>query len=146
VPLVVLRATLIFGGPADPGPSFAPFLSKDGKPVSVLGRGDQRIQPVYLDDVADTIVRAALDDDAPTGTFAMAGPRELTLDAMVELVNGGGTRKRHLPPSVARLLAHLVPALNPTLVEVMLADCLPQDAPAAEAFGVALHDPEQVLA
>ena len=50
VPLVVLRATMIFGPPGDPGPSFAPFLSKGGKPVAVIGRGDQRIAPVFVDE------------------------------------------------------------------------------------------------
>jgi uncharacterized protein YbjT (DUF2867 family) len=146
VPDVTLRAPYIFGPPGDPGPSFEPFLSKDGKPVLVVGRGDQRIQPVFIDDVAEAIVRAALEPDRPTGTFAMAGPRELTLDAMVALINPSGTRLRHLPPALAKVLARVVPALNPTVVQVLLADSLPRDPSAADAFGVELHDPERVYA
>jgi uncharacterized protein YbjT (DUF2867 family) len=145
VPLLVVRCPWIFGPPADPGPSFVPFLARGGKPVTVVGRGDQRIAPVFVDDVAEALARGALDEDAPAGTFALAGPRVLTFDAMVALLDGAGVRERHLPPSVARVLAHLVPSLSPALVGVLLADSLPHDPPLADALGLALRDPADVL-
>jgi NADH dehydrogenase len=146
VELLTLRAPWIFGPPQDPGPSFAPFLARDGKPVTVIGGGGQRMAPVYVEDVAEALARGALDPTAPTGTFALAGPQELTLDEMVALLDGAGVRERHIPPSVARLLAHLSPQLNPTLVEVLLADSLPHDPPAAEALGLELRAPRDVYA
>lgn len=142
--VVVLRSTFVLGPPADPGPSFAPFLAHDGGTVSVLGRGDQRIAPVLVDDAAEVVVRAALDPQAPTGTFGLGGPDVLTLQEMVDLLNGGHPRARHLPPSVARVLAHLVPALSPPLVQVLLADSLPPGPSAAAAFGVPLTSPREV--
>lgn len=145
-PVVVLRSTFVFGPPGDPGPSFAPFLAHGARPVSVLGRGDQRIAPIFVEDVAEVLVRAAVDRGAPTGTFGLGGPEVLTFDEMIALVNGGHARERHLPPSVARLLAHLVPALSPPLVDVLLADSLPPEPSAADAFGVTLHGPREVLA
>jgi len=146
VELLTLRAPWIFGPPPDPGPSFAPFLAHDGKPVTVIGRGDQRMAPVFVEDVAEALARGALDPAAPTGTFALAGPQELTLDAMIALLDGSGVRERHVPPSVARLLAHLSPQLNPTLVEVLLADSLPHDPPAGAALGLRLRAPADVYA
>jgi NADH dehydrogenase len=146
VALTTLRCPWIFGPPGDPGPSFAPFLAHGGRPVTVIGRGDQRMAPVFVTDVAEALTRAALDPEAPTGTFALAGPQELTLDEMIGLLDGAGVRERHVPPSVARLLAHLSRQLNPTLVEVLLADSLPHDPPAAPALGLELRSPQSVYA
>ena len=145
VPLLVVRCPWIFGPAGDPGPSFAPFLAHGGGAVTVIGRGDQRIAPVYVEDVAEALARAAVEPSAPTGTYALAGPDELTLDAMLELLNGAGTRERHVPPSVARMLAHLVPQLNPTLVDVLLRDSLPHDEPLAPELGMTLRGPADVL-
>lgn len=146
VEVLTLRCPWIFGPPSDPGPSFAPFLSHDGRPVTVIGRGDQRMAPVFVDDVAEAIARGALDPGAPAGVFALAGPQELTLDEMVALLDGADVRRRHVPPSVARLLAHLTPQLNPTLVEVLLADSVAHDPSAAEALGLELRGPHDVFA
>lgn len=146
IELLTLRCPWIFGPPGDPGPSFAPFLAHGGRRVTVIGRGDQRMAPVFVDDVAEALARGALDPAAPTGTFALAGPQELTLDAMIALLDGAGVRERHLAPSIARLLAHLSPQLNPTLVEVLLADSLPHDPPAAAALGLRLRAPAEVYA
>lgn len=144
--VIAVRCPWIFGPAGDPGPSFAPFLAHGGRPVTVIGRGDQRLAPVHVDDVAEALVRAALDPGAPDGTYALAGPQELTLDDMLQLLNRAGVRERHVPPSVARLLAHLAPQLNPTLVEVLLADSLPHDPPLAPELGLTLRAPADVYA
>jgi uncharacterized protein YbjT (DUF2867 family) len=142
---VVLRSTFVFGPPDDPGPSFAPFLAREGRPVTLIGRGDQPMAPVFVDDVAEVVVRAALAPSAPTGTFGLGGPDVLTLDEMVALLNGTPPRTRHVPPSVARLLAHVVPTLSPALVDVLLAASLPPEPQAATAYGVRMHGPREVL-
>lgn len=146
VPLLVVRCPWIFGPHADPGPSFAPFLAHGGRAVTVIGRGDQRLAPVYVEDVAEALVRGALDPAAPTGVYSLAGPQELTLDEMLSLINRGDVRERHVPPSVARLLAHLAPQLNPTLVDVLLADALPHDPPLAPLLDMVLRGPGDVFA
>lgn len=146
VPLLVVRCPWVFGRAEDPGPSFAPFLAHGGRSVTVIGRGDQRMAPVFVEDVAEALTRAAVEPSAPTGTYALAGPEELTLDAMLELLNGAGVRERHVPPSVARLLAHLAPQLTPTLVDVLLRDSLPHDPPLAPEVGMTLRGPADVFA
>lgn len=146
VPLLVLRCPWIFGPPSDPGPSFAPFVSRGGKPITVIGDGGQRMAPVFVDDVAEGIARGALHEDAPAGTFALAGPQELTLDEMVALLAGAAVRERHVPPSIARLLAHVSPQLSPTLVDVLLSDSLPRDPSFAQALGLTMRAPGEVHA
>lgn len=146
VPLLVVRCPWVFGPVSDPGPSFAPFLAHGGRPVTVIGKGDQRLTPVYVEDVAEALVRAAVEPEAPTGTYSLAGPDEIDLDTMLALLNGAGVRERHVPPSIARLLAHLAPQLNPTLVEVLLSDSLPHDPPLAPELGMTMRGPRDVYA
>ena len=136
---VVIRSTFVFGPPNDPGPSTAPFIAHAGKAVSVIGSGTQRYAPVFVDDVADVLMRAALDPMAPTGTYALAGPDTLTVDEFVRVVNGGRVKERHLQGRFAHVLAHFLPTLTPALVEVMAADSLPDTTRAANVFGVNLR-------
>jgi len=145
---VVIRATVVYGPPDDPGPSTAPFIAHGRKAVSVLGSGAQRWAPVFVGDVADVLMRAALDPSASIGTFALGGPDVFTVDEFVRLLSGGPARTRHLQGRPARLLAHVLPTLTPALVEVMSADSLPDTTPAAEVYGIDLrrmHDVYQPI-
>lgn len=121
---VVVRSTFIFGPLDDPGPSAAPFLSKDGKAVSVIGTGEQLWAAVFVGDVAAALTGAALDPAAPNGTFAIAGPETLTVDAFIDAINHHHVKKRHLRRVVARLLAVGLPTLTRTMVDVLAADSL----------------------
>jgi NADH dehydrogenase len=145
VPVLTLRCPWIFGPPSDPGPSFAPFLARRGRAGSGFGRRHQRMAGVGGGGVAEAIARGALDPAAPSGPYALAGPDELTLDEMIVLLDGAGVRERHVPPSVARLLAHLSPRLDPTLVEVLLADSVGHDPSAAAALGLTLRPPREIF-
>ena len=140
-PVVVFRAAHIYGSPDAPGPTATALLSAGGKPVSVLGSGQQRYAWVAKDDVVTALVHAALDPATPTGTFELAGPEAITVDDFVRHVNPPRTRIRHLPDRIARLLGRVLPSLPLPLVEVMLADCV-SDTDAhdvEERFRVALH-------
>ncbi len=136
---LVIRSTFIYGPPDDPGPSTAPFIAQAGKAVFVIGSGAQRYAPVFVGDVAEVLMRGALDASAPTGTFALAGPDVLTVDEFVRVVNGGPVKERYLQGRLARVLAHFLPTLTPALVEVMTADSLPDTTLAATVFGINLH-------
>jgi len=137
--VAMIRSTFIYGPPDDPGPSTAPFIAQGGKAISVLGSGAQRYAPVFVGDVAEVLIKAALDSAAPTGTFALAGPDVLTVDEFVQVVNRGDVKVRHLQGRLAPVLAHVLPTLTPALVEVMSADSLPDTTLAAGAFGIDLH-------
>jgi uncharacterized protein YbjT (DUF2867 family) len=132
---VIFRCTHIVGPPGEPGPTVTAMTSQHGRPVWVLGSGKQRVAPVYREDVVDAIV-AALDGTACHGRFDLAGPEEMTMDDLVRVVNGGPVRLRHLPPFVARTLAHADPSLTPELVDILLADSLGDQVRAVRAFGL----------
>lgn len=142
---VVLRATLIHGPPADPGPSTEPFIARGSRPVVVLGDGSQRYAPVFVGDVAQALARAALDRAAAPGTLALAGPEVLTADEFVAALNPPGTAVRHVPPRLARALGRVAPSLTPALVDVLLGDSMADGSPlAADALGLRLRGVAEV--
>jgi NADH dehydrogenase len=124
--VVVLRSTFIVGPPDNPGPSAIPLISRDSKPVSVIGTGRQRYAPVYVEDVADAVVRCALDPTIRPGTYSLAGPDTFTVDELADTLSGENVTERHLGPRLARALAHVMPSLTPTMVDVLAADSLPE--------------------
>jgi NADH dehydrogenase len=138
-PAAVVRSTFIYGPPANPGPSATPFSSKDGKRVSVIGSGRQRYAPAFVGDVAEALIRLALDPATPTGTFAIAGPQAMTVDEFADALSGADVAERHLPRRLARALAHVVPSLTPTMVDVLAADSLADGPLVSDALGLELH-------
>jgi uncharacterized protein YbjT (DUF2867 family) len=135
VEAVILRATFIFGPPEDPGPSIEPFIQHEGRPVSVIGSGSQRYQPVYVEDVAGALLRALGSDVAP-GIYTLAGPDILAVDELVTLVNGHAVRERHLAGLAARVAAAVAPSLTQAMVGVLGADSLPDAPPAWPSFRI----------
>jgi uncharacterized protein YbjT (DUF2867 family) len=78
----------------DPGTGGRPGAAADA-PVPVPGDGRQRVAPVWVGDVAAAV--AAADDAVELATtWSLAGPDEVTFDALVDAVNGGPVAKRHL--------------------------------------------------
>jgi uncharacterized protein YbjT (DUF2867 family) len=124
--VVVLRSTFIFGPPESPGPSATPFISNDSKPVTVIGSGRQLYAPVHVEDVADVVVRFALDQSTAAGTYSLAGPDTLTVDEFADTLSDRDVKEHHLSPRLARALAHVVPSLTPAMVDILAADSLPE--------------------
>ena len=140
VPAVIFRCDHIYGPPSQPGPTASAFVAKSGR-VTLLGRGTQRLAPLYRDDVVEAILHAALDPATPTGTFEFAGPDTVTAEEFALLLNSKPIRTRRIPVTLARLLARVTPTLTPELVDVMSSDAVPTEDVAATArlFGVELH-------
>ena len=141
VPVTIFRCVHIYGPPERPGPTAGAFIAKGRGPVSVPGSGHQRIAPLYIGDVADAVLNAAIDPEAPAGTFELGGPDEMTMDQFVRTVNRPGVRLMHLPPVVARGLAHVVPSLTPALMELLIGDNVTATDPreTAQRFDTELH-------
>jgi uncharacterized protein YbjT (DUF2867 family) len=140
VPAVIFRCDHIYGPPDQPGPTASAFLEKSGR-VTLLGRGSQRLAPLYRDDVVEAIVHAALDPETPIGTFELAGPDVMTFEQFARLLNSTPIRIRRTPAWLARLLGQVVPSLTPELVDILLSDAVPTEdvANTAQLFGVELH-------
>lgn len=109
---VVLRPSVLFG----PGDAFlAALKSVTLAPVIPLfGRGDTRLQPVFVDDVARAVERSLEDPGAPGRIFELGGAQVLTYREVVEAVLAHLGRRRVLVPvpfSAWRMLAGAVSVL-----------------------------------
>jgi uncharacterized protein YbjT (DUF2867 family) len=136
LPVTTFRCAHIVGPPDEPGPTAAPMLARGRRKVPVLGSGRQRLTPLSRADAVEAIVHAALDPDTPTGTFDLGGPDEVTMDGLVDLLNGGSVAKRHLVGLPLRLATRFSPQLSPTLVDIMTGDVVVDGAPAAARFDI----------
>ena len=73
--------------------------------VSVIGSGTQRIQPIWVDDVAEHFVRALDLPEAANRTFELGGPDVVTWDELyltIAKVLGKRRRLVHVPAGLAR--------------------------------------------
>jgi uncharacterized protein YbjT (DUF2867 family) len=108
----------------------------------VVGRGEQRLAPLFADDVGAAV--AAIDDrrDPVAGTWRLDGPDTVTADELYRLLDGAG-EPRHLEPveAASRLAELLERPLRASTAELYAAGDPPpgDDEPdAAAAFGLAL--------
>jgi NADH dehydrogenase len=141
IPTTVFRCLHIYGPPDSPGPTAREFIGQGRRPVTVPGAGKQLIEPLFIGDVVDAVLGAADTPDAPTGTFDLGGPDRMTMDDFVRALNRPGVRIRHIPPAIARLLAHLSPSLTPALMDLLLCDNITGASPAeiGQRFGFTPH-------
>jgi hypothetical protein len=94
--------------------------------------------PVYVGDVVEALALTALDQYAPIGTFALAGPQETTVDRFVGALNRRQVREHHLMEPFTWAMSHLVPTLTPTMVGVLASDSLPDGPLIADALHLQL--------
>ena len=142
---VVFRPSFIFGKDGGILPLFIRQVRL--APVTpVAGNGERRLQPIWVDDVAQFFARA-LDDEAAGGrTFDLGGRDEITWnDLLRRLRRMLGVRRRplvHIPIGVMRAGASVVERLpNPPVTRDQLtmledADNVGDPRPAIETFGV----------
>jgi uncharacterized protein YbjT (DUF2867 family) len=112
----------------DPGTGGRPGAAADA-PVPVPGDGRQRVAPVWVGDVAAAV--AAADDAVELATtWSLAGPDEVTFDALVDAVHSGPVAKLHLAGGGVAGVATAdavggVAGLTPAQLGVLAADSLP---------------------
>lgn len=116
---IIFRAQAIINTPDDPGPFEANLITSDGKKVSILGNGEQKVEVVYSGDVIEAIVRALKGGRA--GIYDLTSPDRLTLNDLVKLLNRNPhVPISHVPTWLARILGWLIPDLSPTAVDLFL--------------------------
>lgn len=114
--LTVLRPSVIFGA----GDRFLNLFARLQKvlPVLPLAGANARFQPVWVEDVAQAVLRC-LQDPATSGqTYELCGPQTFTLKELVQLAgrwsgirHGRGRPVVALPPLLGRLQAGLMELL-----------------------------------
>jgi len=106
VPYAILRPSLI-AGPGSVPLKMACDMIRFAPVVPVIGDGRYRLQPVWLEDVAEAFA-VAVEQPEVQGTFDIAGPDQLTWHDMLDLIERSlGVRRRRVsvPVGLARFAA-----------------------------------------
>ena len=131
----IIRPTVIFG-PEDILINNIAWFLRRFPLFTIFGSGDYRIQPVFVEDVAEIAVGAAHQSD--NVAIDAVGPETLTYKEMARLtadIIGSGARFIHVRPGLALLLSTLVGyALRDVVItrdeiEGLMANLLVSDAP-----------------
>lgn len=121
--------------------------------VPVVGDGRQRLQPVFVDDVAGVLATAAL-PGAPSGTFEIGGPEVMTMDRVLDtMMEVAGRRKPlvHVPTALPKLGGAVLralprPPLSPDAVDFLTGDAVADTGPLLRAFPIRLTPLREGLA
>jgi NADH dehydrogenase len=115
IPYVILQPSVLFG-------DGAPFierladLARLSPLVPVLGGGDLRFQPLWIEDLVRCLIQATDDRDLDNRTLALGGAEYVTLREIQQAISQVLGKRRLLVPlplPVARLQAGLMTALLP---------------------------------
>lgn len=143
--LTVLRPSVIFGA----GDRFLTLFARLQAvfPVMPLAGAQARFQPVWVEDVADAVVRCLADRSTIGQTFDCAGPDVLTLADLVRLAGRHGSRERPiipLPMAIGRLQALMMelapgePLMSRDNLDAMRVDNVATgQQPGLQALGIA---------
>jgi NADH dehydrogenase len=121
--------------------------------MPVPGTGQQKVQPVLVDDVA-ACVALALGGRGRNGAFDVGGPALMTLDDLIRLVMEITGRRRliiHVPEAVMRLAgaaAEMLPValFSRDAASFLLADNAGDIKPLVDEFGIKLTPAREGLA
>ena len=85
IPFTILRPSLIYG----PGDQFTLRLAQmiARSPVlPVIGSGKSKVQPIYIDDVVNCIVKAVTGDSFLNEIYEIGGPEQLTYEEVTKAI------------------------------------------------------------
>ncbi|HEY7281188.1 MAG TPA: NAD-dependent epimerase/dehydratase family protein [Actinomycetota bacterium] len=150
----VLRPSWVYGADDRALNRFLAFARR-GPAVPVIGDGSQRVQPVFVEDVADVVARAA-GPEGPTGVFEVGGPDVMTMNdvlrAALRAMGAPDKRLVHVPavlPKAAGAVARILPKppLSPDAVDFATGDALAETSGLLAAFpGLRLRSLDEGLA
>jgi NADH dehydrogenase len=145
IPHVIVRPSWVYG-PKDRALNTFIRLDRWLPFVPVVGNGEQRLQPVFVDDVAEAIAQAVR-PDAPTGTFEIGGTEVMTMNEVLRVmmeVRGRHKPLVHFPPLLPKLAGAILqflpkPPLSPRAVAFVTGDALADTGPLLAAFDLNLR-------
>jgi uncharacterized protein YbjT (DUF2867 family) len=114
---VVLRPSFVFGADGGALPRFL-RIARLAPVTPVIGPGTQRLQPIWIDDVARG-VRLAVEGDGSNGSVELGGPEAVTWNTLwARIKTALGTRRPsiHVPFWLARGPAALFERVPPALL------------------------------
>jgi NADH dehydrogenase len=143
---VIFRPSFVFGSDGGVLPTFVRLLRLS--PVTpVIGPGEQRIQPIWVEDVAEHFAESVGKVEAANRTFELGGPDVVTWNELYERIKRTLGKRRptlHMPFALMRAQARVLellprpPLTRDQLTMLEAGDNVVSDAAAAEAFGLPL--------
>jgi uncharacterized protein YbjT (DUF2867 family) len=105
---VIFRPSFIFGRDGGILPTFRK-LARVAPVTGIIGSGEQRIQPIWIDDVGAYFARAIDEPEAANRTFELGGPDVVSWNEFWQRLRGAlGIRRRptmHLPVGLMKVPA-----------------------------------------
>jgi NADH dehydrogenase len=155
LPYVIFRPSFIFGEGGGILPTFAK-LAKVGPVTAVTGKGTQRIQPIWIDDLAQFFAEAVTRDDVLDRTWELGGRDRVDWNEFwARLRRTLGIKRRptvHMPmwfmranAVVTERLPGNIPLTRDLLKMLEAGDNVTADDSAAETFGVKLMPLDEQL-
>ena len=147
IPYVVFRPSFIFGADGGILPTFTK-LARLAPVTPIIGSGEQRLQPIWVDDVA-AYFAASLDAETAAGRiFEVGGPDVVTWNELWERLKRVRRMRRpsvHVPVRLMRLNALVaerlpgdIPLTNDLLTMLEHGDNVVSDTAAVETFQLPL--------
>ena len=121
----VLRPSVLFG-PEDRFINSLAAIAARLPLLPLFGRGDTRLQPVFVGDVAEAVCRSLRHPNAPGATYELGGPQVYSYRALIELILRQAQRRRLLLPlpfalwDLLALLSSVLPTPPITRAQVTL--------------------------
>ncbi len=149
----ILRPSVVFGAEDDFFNRFG-RMARFAPALPLIGGGQTRFQPVFVDDVACAIFNALTREDAAGRTYELGGPKVYTFEEIMNLVLETTCRRRALVPVpffAAKLLGSVlgllpVPPLTRDQVVLLERDnVVGPGAPGLADLGVAPTPAEAVV-
>ena len=147
LPYVVFRPSFVFGADGGILPTFR-RIARLAPVTPITGSGEQRIQPIWVDDVAAYFARAVELEDATNRTFELGGPDVVDwneLWARLKRALGVTRPSIHLPMALMRVNALVterlpgdVPLTRDLLKMMEAGDNVVANDDAARTFGLPL--------
>jgi uncharacterized protein YbjT (DUF2867 family) len=143
---VIFRPSFVFGKGGGALKTFTRVV-RLSPVIPVFGAGDQRVQPIWIEDVAEYYATAIDLPEAANRTFEIGGPDIVTYEELydrIKRVLGKRRPKLHLPFGLMRVNAAIVEALpGPSPVtrdqlKMLAVDNVVSNADAQETFRIEL--------
>jgi uncharacterized protein YbjT (DUF2867 family) len=142
----IFRPSFIFGSDGGALPLFIKQV-RYSPIVTVIGSGVQRIQPIWVEDVAEYFSRSVDDPRAADKTFELGGPDVVTWNELylrIAKVLGKRRKLLHIPQRLARTAAQLTqwapgaPLTTDQVSMIEAGDNVASNTDAVETFGLPL--------
>lgn len=143
---VIFRPSFVFGADGGALPMFI-RLARLAPVTPVVGPGEQRFQPIWVEDVAEYFAESIGRAEAANRTFELGGPDTVTWNELFERIKRTLGKRRptvHLPVPLMRVQARVLellpkpPLTRDQITMLMGADNVVSNTDAAETFGLPL--------